>query len=144
MFTPLNRYRTFAPLILRIVIGIIFLVHGLEKFGLFGGPGLGNVSTFFGSIGIPIAPLMAFVVAVVETLGGLALILGLGTRIASILLSIIMLVAIFAAKLPQGTGLTGPGGFDIDLALLAGLLALLLLGSGPAALEQRLLGPRYV
>ncbi len=140
MFTPLNRYRTLAPLILRIVIGIIFLVHGLEKFGLLGGPGLGKVS----SIGIPLAPLMAFVVAVVETLGGLALILGLGTRIASILLAIIMVVAIFAAKLPQGTGLTGPGGFELDLALLAGLLALLLLGSGPAALEQRLLGPRYI
>lgn len=143
MFAPLNRYRTLAPFILRVVIGIIFLVHGLEKFGLLGGPGLGGVSGFFGSIGIPAAPLMAFVVAVVETLGGLALILGLGTRIASILLAIIMLVAIFAAKLSQGTGLTGPGGFELDLALLAGLLALLLLGSGPAALEQRLLGPRY-
>jgi uncharacterized membrane protein YphA (DoxX/SURF4 family) len=81
------------------------------------------------------APLVAFV----EAVGGLALILGLGTRIAAILLAIIMIVAIFAVKLTQRL----LGGFEFDLALLAGLVALILMGSGAAALERNVLSPKY-
>ncbi len=141
MFTSLNKYRQFGPLVLRVVIGIIFLAHGLQKFGIVPGGNLAGVTGFFGNIGIPLPGLMAVVVALVESVGGLALILGFGTRIAAILLSIVMLVAIFVAKLPSGAGLIG--GFEIDLALLAGLVALILMGSGEAALEDKVLSPRF-
>lgn len=139
MFASLNKYSGYGPLVLRVVIGIVFLAHGLQKFGIFGEMNLAGVTGFFGSIGIPAPGLMAFLVALIEALGGLALILGFGTRIAAILLGIIMLVAIFTVKLSQGL----IGGFELDLALLAGLIALLLMGSGSAALEKQVLSPRY-
>jgi len=139
MFASLNKYSGYAPLVLRVAIGIIFLAHGLQKFGVFGGMNLTGVTGFFGSQGIPLPGLMAPLVALIETLGGLALILGFGTRIAAILLAIIMIVAIFAVKLTQGL----IGGFELDLALLAGLVALILMGSGAAALEKNVLSPTY-
>lgn len=142
MFTPLNKYRQFGPFVLRVAIGIIFLAHGLQKFGIVPGGNLAGVTAFFGSIGIPLPGVMAVVVALVESVGGLALILGFGTRIAAILLSIVMLVAIFVAKVPNGAGLLGQFSFEFDLALLAGLVALILMGSGEAALEDKLLSPR--
>jgi uncharacterized membrane protein YphA (DoxX/SURF4 family) len=82
---------------------------------------------------------MAPLVSAIEVVGGLALIVGFGTRIAAILLGIIMIVAIFAVKLSAGL----IGGFELDLALLSGLVALLLLGSGQAALESKVLNERY-
>lgn len=133
MLTALERYRQFAPLILRVIIGVIFLAHGVQKFGLFGDMNIAGVTGFFGSIGIPLPAVMAPLVAAIETLGGLALILGFGTRIASILLAIVMVVAILTVKLSQGL----LGGFELELALLAGLVALMLLGPGEVALESR-------
>jgi uncharacterized membrane protein YphA (DoxX/SURF4 family) len=139
MFSSLDKYSGYAPLVLRVVIGIIFLAHGLQKFGIFGEMNLEMVTGFFGSQGIPLPGIMAPLVSVIEAVGGLALILGFGTRISSVLLAIIMIVAIFAVKLSQGL----IGGFELDLALLAGLVALLLLGSGEAALEKKTLSPKY-
>lgn len=143
MFTSLNRYRQFGPLVLRVVIGIIFLAHGLQKFGIVPGGNLVGVTSFFGTVGIPVPGFMAVVVALVEAVGGVALILGFGTRIAAILLSIVMLVAILVVKLPSGAGLIGANSFELDLALLAGLVALILMGSGEAALEDKILSPRF-
>jgi putative oxidoreductase len=139
MFASLNKYSGYAPLVLRVAIGIIFLAHGLQKLGVFGGMNLTGVTGFFGDQGIPLPGLMAPLVALIEALGGLALILGFGTRIAAILLAIIMIVAIFAVKLTQGL----IGGFELDLALLAGLVALILMGSGALALEKNVLSPKY-
>jgi len=139
MFASLNKYSGYAPLVLRVVIGIIFLAHGLQKFGVFGEMNLTGVTGFFGAQGIPLPGLMAPLVALIEALGGLALILGFGTRIAAILLAIIMIVAIFSVKLTQGL----LGGFELDLALLAGLVALILMGSGAVALEKNVLSPKY-
>jgi uncharacterized membrane protein YphA (DoxX/SURF4 family) len=139
MFASLNKYAGYAPLVLRVAVGIIFLAHGLQKFGVFGEMNLTGVAGFFGSQGIPLPGLMAPLVALIEALGGLALILGFGTRIAAILLAIIMIVAIFAVNLTQGL----LGGFELDLALLAGLVALILMGSGELALEKNVLSPKY-
>jgi uncharacterized membrane protein YphA (DoxX/SURF4 family) len=100
---------------------------------------LQGVTGFFGDQGIPLPGIMAPLVSAIEVVGGLALIVGFGTRIASILLAIIMVVAIFAVNLSKGL----LGGFELDLALLSGLVALLLLGSGAAALERKVLNERY-
>lgn len=130
----LNRYREYAPLILRLALGVVFLAHGLSKFG-----DLNGVSQMFGSMGMPAAGLMAAMVAAVEAIGGAALILGIGTRIAAVLLSAVLMVAIVMVKArvgliaPMGAPLPGA---ELDLALLAGLVALILQGGGLLSLDK--------
>ena len=100
--------------ILRVVLGLIFFVHGLSKFQ----GGITNTVGFFDSIGIP--GFMAYVIALIELIGGIALILGIGTQIVSVLFAVIMLGAIFTVKLPAG--LLGNGqmaGYELELTLLA-------------------------
>ncbi|TWI54067.1 DoxX family protein [Halalkalibacter nanhaiisediminis] len=107
-----NKYEVGA-LILRIFLGLTFFIHGLVKFQ----GGIGNTAGFFENIGLP--GFSAYVVAIIELVGGLALIVGLGTRVVSILFAIIMVVAIFTVKLPAGfLGTPEMAGYELDLALL--------------------------
>lgn len=130
----LSRYGEYAPLILRVAVGIIFLAHGLAKFG-----DLQGVAQMFGGMGMPAPGLMVALVAAVETLGGAALILGIGTRIAAVLLSTVLLVAI--VKVKSSVGLIAPmgaplPGAELDLALLAACVVLILQGSGRLSLDK--------
>jgi len=65
---------------LRLVVGLVFAVHGAQKLFVFG---LGGAAGFMAKVGIPLPSVAAVVVMAVEILGGLALILGLGTRLAA-------------------------------------------------------------
>ncbi len=122
-----------ATIPLRLALGIIFAAHGWQKFA----GGLDNVAGFFGGVGIPLPQVAAFVVAFVELVGGIGLIVGFFTRYWALLLSIVMIVAIFTVKLPNGLlGSPGRPGYELDLALLVGCLALLLWGPGPISLER--------
>ncbi len=141
MFKIFERYRDYAPLILRIAIGLVFLLHGLSKFGILGDGNLQQTGAMFTGMNMPLPSVTAPLVAAIEVVGGVALLLGFGTRFASIPLVVIMLVAIFAVKLPNGWNPVGRGGYELDLVILAGLLVLLLLGSGPLALERKYLKP---
>ncbi|MEY8734048.1 DoxX family protein [Peribacillus frigoritolerans] len=99
---------------LRVILGLTFFIHGVSKFQ----GGIGNTAGFFDSLGIP--GFMAYIVAGVELIGGLAVILGLGTRIVSVLFAVIMAGAIFTAKLHAGfLGNGQAAGYELDLALLA-------------------------
>ncbi len=101
-------------------------------------------------IGVPAAGLMAWAVGIVEVLGGLALIAGAFVAVASALLIIDMLVAVFAVHLPVGfnfmniTGMTEAGpqfgmpGYEVPLLYLAGLLALFLRGPTHMSVDQKL------
>jgi putative oxidoreductase len=148
MLDNLSKYHSLAPLVIRVTVGVIFLLHGLSKFGLFGGGGIEGVVGMFGGMGMPLPGVTAPLVAVVEAVGGLALILGIGTRIAALLLSVVMLVAIVAVKLPMAPNpiaAAGPmPGYELDLALLAGLVALIILGAGTASLDRNLIKQRSV
>ncbi len=113
-----------STFILRIVLGISFFVHGLVKFQ----GGIGNIVGWFESIGIP--GFLAYVVGAVELVGGIALILGLGTRIVSALLTLVMVGAILKAKLAIGfLGTTEMAGYELDLAFLVIALFLAVNGS---------------
>ncbi|QBD75381.1 DoxX family protein [Ktedonosporobacter rubrisoli] len=118
----------YAPFVIRVVLGIIFILHGVMKF-----MALGATIGFFSHIGVPLATIVAPLIGAVEVLGGLSLILGLGSRVFSILLALDMLAAIVMAKL--GAGLVG--GFEFELALFAGLLSLFLSGPGALAINRR-------
>ncbi|MBD2863285.1 DoxX family protein [Paenibacillus oceani] len=133
----MNRNIEIGLLITRLVLGIIFLVHGIVKFR----DGIGNISGWFDSIGIP--GFAAYIVAIIELVGGLALIVGFGTRIVSILLAIVMAGAIFKVKLAAGfLGNGQVAGYELDLALLAIALLLALSGSRLLALDRALPGSR--
>jgi len=117
--------RDYALFVLRLFVGIVFVAHGWLK--LFGG--LQGFAGFLQQAGVPLPGIMAPFVAAVEFFGGLAIVLGTGTRIASLLLAGVMAVAMMTVTLPRGFA----GGYDINLALLGGLLALLLAGPGKPA-----------
>ena len=118
-------YRDYSLLVLRAFVGIVFLAHGTLKF-------LGGAQGFAGYLeqhGVPLPGLMAPIVMGIEFFGGLAVILGTGTRLAALLLSGVMVVAMLTVTLKVGFA----GGYDLNLACLGGLLALLLAGAGKPA-----------
>ena len=105
---------------MRATIGVIFIVHG---FGKFGNPGFGG---WISSMGIPAE--MQIPIALAEFIPGIFLIFGIFTRISSSLLSIVMLGAIFLVK--GASSLTGEGGYELDLILLAACLVIIVSGPG--------------
>jgi putative oxidoreductase len=119
--------------ILRVTVGLIFVIHGGQKLFVFHFAG---VSRSLAGMGIPLPDVSAVVVTLVEFLGGLLLIAGLFTRWAALFLAIEMAVALLAVHLRNGFFL--PRGYEYTLALLAANLALALSGPGPLALDHRL------
>ncbi|MFC0561212.1 DoxX family protein [Halalkalibacter alkalisediminis] len=127
----MNKKVEVGTLILRLTLGISFFVHGLVKFQ----GGIENIVGWFDSIGIP--GVLAYAVALIEMVGGIALIIGLGTRIVSILLSIIMIGAIFTVKLAAGfLGDDQLAGYELDLAFLAMAVFLTMNGSKMLAVDH--------
>jgi len=118
--------------ILRIVVGIVFLVHGYQKLFHMGFHG---VAAMFGHMGIPLPMVSAVVVTLVEFVGGILLVAGVGTRIAAALLAVDMTVAILAVHLKHGFGAQN-GGFEYPLTLLAAALCLALAGGGMFSLRK--------
>src|SRR3989304_7329241 len=87
-----------GPLILRVALGIIFLVHGRFKLQPTARQGVVQVAGWLKQIGVPLPLLAAWGVVLLETVGALLLILGLGTRILGILFAAEMLVVIVVVK----------------------------------------------
>ncbi len=127
MYYPLLVYGDFAPLILRLVLGVAFVVHGYPK--LFNREARVGFAGWLGSMGIRPGVFWALIVGVVEFFGGIALILGIYIQLAALLIVINMLVATWKAKWGK-VGYTAQGGWELDLAYLAMALALIFTGAG--------------
>ena len=123
----LDRVQPLGFFILRVVLGIIMVVHGYHK--VFGG--LHHHAQFVASLGMP--AWLGYVSAFTEFLGGIALIAGVLTRIAAFAVCIDMCVAI--AKVHWHNGLTGQGGFEFPLSLAAIAFALIFIGAGPISVD---------
>ncbi|KGX91375.1 oxidoreductase [Pontibacillus halophilus JSM 076056 = DSM 19796] len=109
----------------RLVLGAIMFAHGVQKLMNMGG----TVNMFQDMLGLP--GFLAYMTAGIEVLAGLAVILGLYTRISSLLLGFVMVGAIVTVKLPM-VGFFGNGqmaGWELDLALLGLSVVLTLSGS---------------
>jgi putative oxidoreductase len=122
----LEKFRDVAPLLLRIGIGLIFIYAGWGKL-----TGIEGTQEFFGNIGIPLAGIMAWVVAVVEFVGGIMVLVGFRIQIPALLLAFIMVVAILTTKVGGEDVFRG---MRLDLLLLLTSLALVITGSGKYAL----------
>ncbi|MFC3884171.1 DoxX family protein [Bacillus songklensis] len=120
----MNKKYEVTSLILRLILGITFFVHGLSKFQ----DGISNIAAWFDSIGLMGS--LAYVIAIIEVAGGIAMILGIGTRLVSILFALVMIGAIFTVKI--SVGFMGNGqmaGYEFDLALLVMAIHLAVNGS---------------
>ena len=115
-----NKLTDIAFMGMRAAIGAIFLAHGVGKFN----PGFTGFLT--GNLGLPAE--LAIVLALAETGGGILLIFGVFSRIASAWLSILMLAVIFHLK--GAASLTGDRGAELDVILLGALLVILVAGPG--------------
>lgn len=112
--------------IIRLVLGLTFFAHGFIKFQ----DGIHNTENFFNSLGI--FDWLAYPVAILELVGGILVILGLGTRIISTLFSLLMAGAIITVKFNQGF----IGGYEFDLLLLAVSLFFVVNNSQSISLDQ--------
>jgi putative oxidoreductase len=117
--------------LLRVSLGIMWIAHALLKLLVFTLPG---TAQFFQSVGIP--GLFAYPVFVIEIVGGLALVLGVYARQASLLLVPVMLGAA-SVHLGNGWVFTSPnGGWEYPVFLAAASLALWLIGDGAFVLRR--------
>ena len=115
---------------LRVVLGLVFIMHGyLKLFSM----GLAGTTGMFQQMGIPLPQVAAAVVIAVELLGGTALILGLFTRWAAAALAIEMAVVVLVVKLPGG--FFAPRGVELELTLCGAALTLALVGAGGMSLD---------
>ena len=123
--------------IIRIVTGIIFAVHGSQKLFVYGFVG---VTGAFAKMGVPLPGLMGPFIALLEFFGGLALIIGLLTRIAALGLAFNMLGAILLVHLAAGFFL--PAGYEYPLTLFATSLGLVLAGPGSLSVDASIASRR--
>jgi len=111
--------------VMRMVLGVIFLVNGIVKFQT-----MADTVGWFQSIGLP--AFMAYVVMLLEIVGGIGLMIGLGTRIFSVLFSAMLIGAILLVKVEAGF----LAGWSYDLALLAIALFLAVNGSPTLSIDR--------
>lgn len=121
-------------LLLRVMVGIAMSAHGSQKlFGLFGGGGIHGTAEFFTQSGYPAGEAMAVVSGLVETLGGLALVLGLLTPLAAAAIVGDMLNAV-AVKF--GGGFFEPTGMEYELLLTVAAASIAFTGPGRYAVDR--------
>ena len=126
----LHKLEWLGPLLVRLTLGVVFVTTGWGKLH-----NLEKVTEFFASLHIPAAGAQAAMVSSIELVGGLLLIAGLGTRIASALLIGVMGVAILTAKLPELHGVVDLAN-TIELTYLVMFVGLLGAGAGAASLDH--------
>lgn len=125
-----------ALFIIRVAVGLIFMAHGIHK--LQTPLGVQTLSTGLDGMGFPMPLFWAWLVVVVEAIGGLFLVLGIFTRISALLIAIIMAVAIIKVKWVGFITLPGKGsGMDYPLSFLVSMLAVFFQGPGRYSIEGK-------
>lgn len=121
-----------AALILRVSTGGLFLIHGLTKLFVFTPAG---TASYFQSLGLPGA--FGYLTMLAEILGGLALVLGVATRLVSLVMALVLLGAAWFGHVANGFGFGNPGGgweYPVFWAIV--MVALAALGGGRLALTK--------
>lgn len=113
-------------LLLRIALGLVFIMHGWAKW-----QNIPGTTGFFASLGLSV--FFVYLVATAELVGGIFILIGLFTRFASAVLVINMIFAILLTKIGKPFF-----GYEFDLTLLLALLALVFSGSGKYSVEEKI------
>jgi putative oxidoreductase len=126
-----ERGSTWGLVPLRAVVGFTFVMHGgLKLFTM----GIAGTTAMMAQMGVPFPQVNAVMVTGIEILGGLAIVLGLFTRVAGALLACDMLGVILIVKLRSG--FFAPRGLELELALLGACLTLALMGPGGVSIDR--------
>jgi putative oxidoreductase len=123
----MKHYPDLGLLALRIGLGVVFVAHGWQKL-----QDMDQVVGFFASLGL--ASFFAYLVALTEFVGGIAVLLGLYVEIAGWLIAVVMFFAIVLVKGKLGF----LGGYELDVALLMQAVSVALLGSGAYSVQKHL------
>jgi putative oxidoreductase len=137
-------FEPWSPLLLRLIVGVGFLMHGYAK--LLRGPD--TFAVVLHTLGVPLPHLFAWLTTFVELAGGLAVLIGAFVPIVSVPMAVVLLTALFTIHRPYGffsvklvevtsTGTKfGSVGYEIILLYLAALGALALGGAGPLSVDR--------
>ena len=133
----------YAALVLRLMLGIVFFVHGSQKvLGWFGGYGFTNtMNAFTQKMHIPFV--FALLAIAAEFLGSIALLMGLFTRIAAFSIATVMVVAVGLVHWQNGFFMNWSGaqkgeGFEYHLLVIAIAAALMIKGGGSFSIDKKL------
>lgn len=129
---------TLGLTVLRVVLGTTFLLHGWQKVTEWT---VAGTQASFAQMGVPAAELAAPLAAVLELVGGLMLLLGLGTRVVAALLALTMLGALVLVHLPAGF-FAADGGIELVLLLAAAAALFALAGPGRWSVDHLLAARR--
>lgn len=119
--------------VIRVMAGIIITVAALEKFA---GGGFEGFTRAVTGMGLPLAPLWGVFIPLLELIGGVLVLVGLGTRWVAVLFVIEYAVTSFAVKAPRQPPAGGWDSMRIDLMLFAAAIMLVLVGPGALALDR--------
>src|SRR5262245_43197784 len=120
-------------LLARLIVGVVFMAHGAQKFGAFGGPGLGAIVEAMGPLG--------YLVTIGEFFGGLGLIVGFLSPFSAASIIVIMLGALATVHGQFGFFMNWAGnqpgeGFEYHLVAIAALLPVVIAGPGRFAVSR--------
>lgn len=128
-----EKMRDVAPLVLRVVTGLIFAMHGYQKLQ----NGMPGVESMLTSLGFPLPGLMAILLVAAELGGGILLILGLYTHWVAKILAFVALVAFVTVHLKNGFFMA-TGGYEFIILLFAASFSLMITGPGKYSLDRKM------
>ena len=127
---PTQRQLSLGLAVLRVAVATIFIRHGYQKLFVFGFAG---VTGAFTQMGVPLPGVMGPLVAILEFIGGIALLLGFLTRLVALGYLCDMLGAIFFVLMKNGFGK-----YELEFLLCAASLALVFMGAGAFSIDAQL------
>ena len=128
------KWRDEALLFLRVATGLVFFMHGWQKWE----GGLAQTAGFLASLQFPAPDVFAVLLIGIEVIGGVALILGAFTRLAAKLTAVVAVVALLTVHVSNGFFISN-NGFEFILLILATCVAILVLGPGAWSADKKFL-----